>query len=87
MTKWTTVWRLNRMNHNPEQVRVLPVGNEFVLVEGEDHTSYKGNFFATPEEAFASAEEDARRSIAYGERRIESLARARERFDKKGVPA
>lgn len=80
--KWITVWRLNRITYNPEQVRVLPVSRDFVLVEGEDHTSYKGGFFDTPEKAFVAAETEAHRSIRYGTEQQERVARARERFEK-----
>ena len=87
MSEWTTVWRLNRTTDNPEQVRVLPVSHDFVLVEGEDHTAYKGGFFPSPEAAFISAEEDAARSIRYGQERLERIARARARFEKEGASA
>lgn len=80
--RWTTVWRLDRTTMNPERVRIMDVGESFVLVEGESHTSYKGGFFRSPEEAFKDAEDDARRSIRYGQERIDRIARARERFDK-----
>lgn len=82
---WVTVWRLNRDTLNPEQVRVAPLANDsWVLVEGEDHTSYKGGFFQDPERAFAAEEEDAQRSIRYGQERMARIARARERFTKQG---
>lgn len=80
--EWITVWRLDRFTCNPEQVRVLPVSGNFVLPEGDDHTAYKGNFFATPEKAFAAARADAERSIKYGRDQLERLERARERFEK-----
>lgn len=82
--EWITVWRLNRVTLNPEQIRVFPVSDHYVLVEGEDHTVYRGNVFDTPEKAFAAEEDDGRRSIRYGHERLKRVAQARERFEKQG---
>lgn len=81
MIQWRKLWRLNRVTLNPQQDRVMPVSNDFVLVEGEDHTSYRGNFFETPEKAFAHALEDAELSIRRGQQEKERLERARERYE------
>lgn len=82
---WITRWRLNRDTLMPEQVRVAPLANDsYVLVEGEDHTSYKGGFFDSPERAFDSAEEEQRRYIRSFEDRLQRIARARERFETQG---
>lgn len=74
-------WRLQPHTFKPEKVMVYPAGENYVLVEGEDHTSYAGGFFDTPAEAFADALEDAERSIQYGTDRKERLLKAQERFE------
>lgn len=84
MSKWITRWRLNRTTLLPETVTVLTVSHDYVLVQGEDHTSYVGGFFATPEEAFAHEIGDAERSIKYGMERKARVLTAQERFNKGG---
>lgn len=78
--KWVKKWRLNRTTLNPEQVRITEVGNDWVLCEGEQHTCWRGNFFDSPEAAFAHEREDAEGSIRYGNERLERVARAEARF-------
>lgn len=73
-------WRLDRTTLRPEKVTVFPAGKDFVLVEGDDHTSYAGGFFDTPEQAFAHEIADAERSIRYGTDRKERVLKAQERF-------
>lgn len=75
-------WRLHVTTLSPEKVRVLPVSEGWVLVEGEEHTQYEGNFFNKAEEAFAEEEGDCNRSIAYYKSKLERLRLARERFEK-----
>lgn len=81
-SEWAVLWRLDRVTFMPEQVRVLPVSHQYVLVEGEEHTSYRGGFFDTPEAAFKNEREEAERSIRYGTDRIQRLAKAMQRFER-----
>jgi len=82
MSQWIKRWRLNRTTMMPEEVRLLPVSQSYVLVEGEDHTSYDGGFFATPAEAFAHEIAEADRSIRWSTDRKERVLRAQDRFEK-----
>jgi len=79
---WVPMWRLDRFTLNPQQVNVLPVSHDFVLVEGEDHTQYRGGFFDSPEAAFASYADEIDRSRRHDEDRQQRLDRARERYEK-----
>lgn len=77
---WEERWRLNRSTFKPEKVRVLSIDNTYVLIEGEQNTTYRGNVFDTPEAAFVCEIEDAERSIRYGQEKKQRVLAARERW-------
>lgn len=79
---WVEMWKMDYRRW-PEKVRVLKVTDNYWLEEGQEHTNYKGGYFATPEAAFDHAAEDAERSIRDAARRKQDLATARENFFKK----
>ena len=78
--KWVVRWRLAPMTFKPEQVRVMPVGGDWVLMEGETHTSYKGGYFPSAEAAFKHETADIDRSLRYAQDRMERLDRAKAEF-------
>jgi len=81
--KWITVWKIERWGSMiPEQVRVLPISDGYVLEEGKEHTTYKGNFFPTPEAAFKYVQDEIDRSRRSDEDHQKRLDRARARFEK-----
>lgn len=84
MSKWlgsspavSERWRINRTTLLPEKVRVLPVSDDYLLVEGEEHTQWKGWFFDTVDEAYAHELADVERSLRYATDRKERLERFR----------
>ena len=78
MSEWRKAWRLDKHGRLvAEEVEIMEVGKNNVLVKGDDHTSYRGNFFTTPEAAFDAAIEDDERSLRSTERRIANLKAAR----------
>lgn len=80
MPNWIGVWRLNRETLQPERIQVLPVSENFVLVEGEEHTSYKGSFFDSPADAYVAAFAEAARRVRAAQREIERLRKAHENY-------
>lgn len=82
---WVTVWVLDGPYFHPKQVRVLPVGEGYVLVEGETHTRWKGGFFNTIEAAFKAEQESIVRSRRHDDDRQKRLDKARERHSKGGA--
>lgn len=82
MEKWIEKWRLDRMTLMPEKVRVMPVSHNYMLVEGEEHTSYSGALFNTPAEAFAHELQEAERSIRHGTERKERIRQVQARLAK-----
>lgn len=75
--KWITKWRIDRTSLLPKKVKVLPVSDQYWLVEGEEHTQYKGGFFDTVDEAYAHELADVERSLRYATDRKERLERYR----------
>ena len=81
--EWRKAWRLNRWGvHIPEEVQIADIGGDQVLVKGEQHTVWRGNFHATKEKAFDSVIADEERSLRSSQKRLEDLRRARERHCK-----
>lgn len=80
--EYVEMWRLDWRKW-PERVRVAKVSFEFYLVEGDEHTIYKGNFFETPEAAFGSQIEECERRIKRSTEELENLHDQRARFDPK----
>jgi len=81
--EWITKWKLDRVTLNPVEVRVTMVSDSYCLVEGDEHTSYKGNYFNSPADAFAAAYAECERSMRREKQRKEDLDRARERYEKR----
>lgn len=78
--QWRKAWRLDRYGAMiPEQVEIMDVHGDFVLVKGDDHTTYRGNFFATKEAAFDAAIAEEERFIRSSSERLERLKAARVR--------
>ena len=73
--KWIEKWRLDHGSLLPRKVKVCPVAGSYVIVQGDEHTSYEGNFFDTVEEMYAHAISEAERSIRYATDRKERLER------------
>ena len=65
MNEWIEKWRIMPGSLLAQKVRVLPVTRNYVLVEGEDHTSYDGGFFDTVEEAYAWELADVERTLRW----------------------
>lgn len=74
------MWKLNPYNYNPEKVNVYDVSGDFVIQEGEDHTTWKGNYFDSPADAFVAAFADCERSLRYAQEKKEALIRAHKRY-------
>jgi hypothetical protein len=75
------MWRLNQTTFHPEKVKVFPtVDRNFVLVEGDNHTTYRGSLFNSPADAFICAFADCERSIRYATQRKEKLQRAKNNY-------
>lgn len=79
------MWKLGKYGSLvPEKVRVLLISDQYWLEEGEEHTSYRGNFFPTAESAFDHLLRDCDEWIARQQRNKENILAARERFFSKG---
>jgi hypothetical protein len=77
---WRKAWRLNRYGAMiPEQVEIMDVGQQYVLVKGEEHTVYRGNFHASKVAAFTHAIEEEELHLRSSERRLKQLREARDR--------
>lgn len=69
-------WRWSKdFPRKPEQVEVIKTGNDFWLVVGDEHTTYRGELYPTREALLQAQIEDGRRSIKYGEERIAEAER------------
>lgn len=78
------VWRFDRFSKGwPEEVTVTVISHTYVLVEGEEHTTYAGNFYETALDAWNEAISEAERRIESAKRDLDWLVGGRERFFEK----
>ena len=74
---WIEKWRLDHGSLLPRKVKVYPVSEEYVIVEGDEHTSYAGAFFYTVDEMYAHAIAETERSLRHATDLIDGLERNR----------